>query len=649
MATAFPNLFSEIKIGGCMIKNRVVSPGHHTYLCDDVPGDRLIAYHEARAKGGAGLIISEIVAVHETAGFSANLLKAESREVIPHYERLITACQFHGARNFAQLFHPGREILSAKGGMMPVAYAPSAVPNERFHIMPKPMSNALIRDIVKGFGDTAAILAEAGFDGFEIVGSHGYLPAQFLNPRVNLRGDAWGGDFEQRLAFVREVVHAIRNKAPGKAIGLRISATEMDSEGLTNEEVVRITEALSSELDYLSVVAGTSASLGGSVHISPPMGLDHAYVAPFAAAVKAAANIPVIVTGRINQPQIAEQVIMNGEADLCGMNRAMICDPQMAVKALAGRADEIRACIGCNQACIGRAHKGLGISCIQHPESGRELEFAELPPIEKPKSILIVGGGPGGMKAAAIAAARGHKVTLMEADKQLGGQAKLALKLPGRAEFGGIIDNLEKEVTAAGVQVLKGQRATRETIETFGPDTVILATGSKAYVPPMEGLDQPSVITAWDLLESRANVGPSVVIADWRADWIGLGLAEQLASDGCSVTLCVNAALAGETLQLYTRNHYVGRLHKLGVKIRTHARLFGADGDTVYFQDTLSDEPIIMDNVDSLVLSMGHQADDTLENELSDLDLEVHIIGDAVVPRTAEEAVFEGLELGWKI
>ena len=515
--------------------------------------------------------------------------------------------------------------------------------------MPKPMSDALIRDIVKGFGDTASILAEAGFDGFEIVGSHGYLPAQFLNPRVNLRSDSWGGDFERRLMFVREVARAIRHKAPGKAIGLRISATEMDSEGLANEEVVQIAEALSSDLDYLSVVAGTSASLGGSVHISPPMGLDHAYVAPFAATVKAAAKIPVIVTGRINQPQIAEQVIANGEADLCGMNRAMICDPQMAVKALEGRTDDIRACIGCNQACIGRAHKGLGISCIQHPESGREIEFAKLPPVKKLKNILVVGGGPSGMKAAAIAAARGHKVTLMEADKQLGGQAKLALRLPGRAEFVGIIDNLEKEMITAGVEVQKGQRATKETVEAMRPDDVILATGAKAYVPHLEGMDQPSVFTAWELLEGRANVGSSVVIADWRADWIGLGLAEQLASDGCSVTLCVNAALAGETLQLYTRNHYVGRLHKLGVKIRTHARLFGADGDTVYFQDTLSDEPIIMENIDSLVLSMGHQADDSLESELSDLDLELHIIGDAVVPRTAEEAVFEGLELGWKI
>jgi NADPH-dependent 2,4-dienoyl-CoA reductase/sulfur reductase-like enzyme len=238
---------------------------------------------------------------------------------------------------------------------------------------------------------------------------------------------------------------------------------------------------------------------------------------------------------------------------------------------------------------------------------------------------------------------------LFEAEKQLGGQAKLAQRLRGRAEFGGIIENLEKEMVAAGVTIVTGQVVDRAFVENFSPDSLILATGAKPFVPPLEGLDQPSVFTAWELLEGRANVGSSVVIADWRADWIGLGLAEQLAIDGCSVTLCVNAALAGETLQLYTRNHYVGRLHKLGVKIKTHARLFGANGDTIYFQDTLSEEPIILENIDSLVLSMGHVPEDSLEHELSGLGLEVHTIGDAIVPRTAEEAVLEGLELGRKI
>ncbi len=616
MSPRFPNLFSEIALGGCVIPNRIVSTGHHTYLSDGVPDERLIAYHEARAKGGVGLIVSEIVAVHETAGFSRDLLKAASPDVVPAYRRLVEACHHHGTRLFAQLFHPGREILSAWSGMLPVAWAPSAVPNERFHIMPKPLTPVLIRDILAGYGRAAGILAEAGFDGVEIVASHGYLPAQFLNSRLNLRDDDYGGDAARRLRFLADAIAAVRRAAPGLALGLRISGSEMDGEGLSEQDVLAACQAIKDQTDYISVVAGTSASLGGSVHIVPPMGLSHGYVAPFAQAIRAATGKPVIVTGRINQPQIAEQIIAEGKADLCGMTRALICDPGMAGKARDGRLDDIRACIGCNQACIGRAHKGLSISCIQHPESGRELEFAHPPPVGRRKRILVAGGGPAGLKAAAVAAERGHEVTLFERDGNLGGQARLAQRLPGREEFGGIITNLEGEARRAGAQVVTKAALSAEVVRDKQPDAVIIATGARPYLPQLEGLENAHAVTAWGVLQDQANVGASVVIADWRADWIGLGLAERLATAGSAVSLFVNAAMAGEALQIYTRNHYLGRLHRLGVTIRTHARLFGSDGSSVFFQDTLTEEAIVLDEVDTLVLALGHQADDRLEASL---------------------------------
>ncbi len=647
--SSFPNLLSEIDIAGCEIKNRIFSSGHHTYLADVVPSDELIAYHEARARGGAGLIVSEITAVHETGGFSAQLLSASARDSIPAFRRMTETIHKHGTKLFGQLFHPGREISSSFNGMAPLAYAPSAVPNERFHIMPKTMSAALIRDIVSGFALNAQHLAEAGYDGLEIVGSHGYLPSQFLNPRLNLRDDEYGGDFERRLRFLCDVAKAVREAAGGLVLGLRISGNELDDTGLSQEEVANACSALGQEFDYFSVVAGTSATLGGSVHITPPMGLEHGYVAPFAANVKARCGKPVMVTGRINQPQIAEQIIADGSADLCGMTRAMICDPQMPVKTIASKLDDIRTCIGCNQACIGRAHKGLGLSCIQYPESGRETEFGKLTPALEVKSVLVVGGGPAGMKAAAVAAANGHNVTLLERENQLGGQARLAQLLPGREEFGGITDNLKREMEIAGVDVQTGETDALGTARLIKPDTILLATGALPYVPELEGLDAAHCVTAWQILRNEVNPGARVTIADWRNDWIGLGLAERLALAGSDVTLCLNGALAGESLQLYTRNHYVGRLHRLGVNIHTHMRLFGADEDTAYFQDTLTGEAKMIENNDTLVLALGHVSDEASHDAFGEICDQVTPIGDCVAARTAEEAVYEGMLAGREI
>lgn len=643
MSQSFPNLFSTIKLGNCEVKNRIVSTGHHTYLADREPNDDLIAYHAARAEGGAGLIISEIIAVHETAAFSGQLLTIDEATDLKAYSRLADVCHQHDCKLFAQLFHPGREILSSKSGFSPIAYAPSAVANERFHILPKPMPQWLIKEIIDGFGNCAHGLEKAGFDGVEIVGSHGYLPAQFLSPAVNQRNDEFGGDFERRLYFVQQCVKAIRQQAPSLTIGLRLSANDYEPGGLDENAVAAICAVLDSEVDYFSLVAGSSATLGASVHITAPMGLESAYVAPLSEAVRSRVTKPVIVTGRINQPQEAEQIISKGQGDLCGMTRAMISDADMPNKAQAGQFDAIRACIGCNQSCIGRAHKGVGISCLQNPVSGRELVFRGMKKAKVAKQIMVVGGGPAGMKAAVIAAQRGFKVQLLEQSGQIGGQALLAQRLPGREEFGGLITNLEYELKQSGVEVLCGVEVTPEMIQQQNADHVLLATGAQAYTPELEMLDDAMTVRFDELLLERASVGNRVIVADWRGDWTGLGLAEKLAKEGCQVSLYTNAAMAGETLQIYTRNHYVGRLYKLGVDMVMHARLFGADDGSVYFQNTVSDEPMIVDDVDTLVLSMGVRPLDKLAQSLDAAGINYSAIGDCVVPRTAEEAIYEAL------
>ncbi len=645
MSAQIERLLSPIEIGSTTVKNRIVSTGHHTYLADKRPGEELIEYHRARARGGAGLIITEIVAVHESAGFSRQLLSFEDIDAVEDYRRLADACHAEDCRIFAQLFHPGREILSSWSGHAPLAWAPSAVPNERFHIMPKPMPVALIEDIVTGFGRSAAGLAEAGFDGVEIVGSHGYLPAQFLSPATNRRDDAYGGDFERRLKFLRDCIAAIRRDAPGLTLGLRLSASDGEPDGLDAAAMADICVAIENELDYFSFVVGSSATLGASVHITPAMGFDSAYTAAQIAPVKNRLQKPVIVTGRINQPQIAEQLLASDQADLCGMTRALICDPEMPNKAAAGAFEDIRACIGCNQACIGRAHKGLPISCIQYPESGREVELGAARPADSSKKVIVVGAGPAGLKAAAVAAARGHSVRVFERGERPGGQVLLAQCLPGREEFGGLIDNLLREAQNAGVEVNCGHELDAAAVRDLDADAVILATGAGVYRPALD-LDTDRTATYEDILLGSKKAGKSVVVADWRADWIGIGLAERLAREGCRVRLAINGVTAGESLQIYTRNHYVARLYRLGVEIMPHLRLFGSDADTVYLQNTLTDEAVIVEDVDTLVLSLGQQAYNPLETPLRTAGVQLSVIGDCLLPRTAEEAVYEGMLAG---
>jgi len=648
----FPSLFQPIDIGRVTVKNRIVSTGHDTTLpTDGRVNDALIAYHSARAQGGAGLIIVQVTGVHESARYTTHILMGVDDGCIDGYRHLAQSVHAFDSRLFVQLFHPGREMTESLDGSAPVAYAPSVSPSDRYHVIPCEMSVEMIHQIVSGFGTAAGRIQQAGVDGVEVVASHGYLPSQFLSPGINRRTDEYGGSFENRTRFLKEIIAEIRNSVgPGFVIGLRISGDEQDHEGLTEDMSLKVILHLQDQIDYVSVVAGTSATLGGSIHIVPPMYFEKGYVAPFASAVKREVSIPVIVTGRINQPHEAEVIISSGQADLCGMTRALICDPMLPGKARKGDVDDIRACIGCNQACIGHFHKGYPISCIQYPEAGRELIYGKLVPTEKPKQVMVVGAGPGGMKAAAVAAARGHSVKLFEAGSRLGGQVLLAQLLPGRSEFGGMITNLSRELEISGVEVVLNSRVDDQVICSEKPDTIIVATGSKPRWPTgFEHDGEGQVVDAWQVLKNTVATGASVVIADWRCDWIGIGLAEILTKRGCNVRLAVNGLHAGEMLQSYVRDSAVGRLHKLGVEITNYARLFGRDADTVYFQHTASGESILFKDVDTLVLSQGNEPETTFFDELVNYAGEVLAVGDCVMVRTTEEAVLEGLEVAWRL
>ncbi|MBV6754852.1 oxidoreductase [Rhodococcus opacus] len=658
MSTAidFPSLFSPLDLGSVKLKNRIFSSGHDTVMVHDGEvTDQLVAYHRARAEGGAGLIVMQVAGIHETARYTSHVLMITDDSCIPGYRRLAEVVHEHDCKLISQIFHPGREIMESQDGALPVALAPSAVPNERFHVMPRALSIGLIEEIVAGYASGAVRLKKAGLDGVEITASHGYLPAQFLNPNLNLRDDRYGGSLDNRMRMLRDTVAAVREAVgPDFVVGVRVSADERTFDGTDAGEILEMCRTLDEDghVDYINVTEGTSASQSGSTHIVAPMTYEAAYTAPSAARIKKEVSVPVLVAGRINQPHEAETVLSTGQADACAMTRALICDPDLPVKAETRRVDEIRACIACNQACIGHFHMGYPISCIQRPETGRELQFGKLTPATTSKKVMIVGGGPAGMKAAAVAAQRGHDVTLYEAEGRVGGQVLLAERLPHRAEFGGAVTNLLAEIQRSGVVVKTRVRVDTDLVEQEAPDVIVVATGATPYRPALELDDALPVFDAWDVVKTGAADLPKgrIVIADWRCDWTGLGVAEMIArSGGRKVTLCVNGNAAGETLQQYTRNAMLGAAFEANVEIVTNVRLYGADDDTVYLQNTLTSQPVLVDDVAGLVLALGHRQEDGLFHALEQTGAVVHAIGDCMSPRTVEEATLEGLRVASRI
>ena len=645
----FPALFSPLTLGPITIQNRIVSSAHDTVMTENGEvTDQLVAYHAARAEGGVGLIVVQAAGIHETARYTSHVLMASDDACIPGYTRIAMAVHPFGTKLFGQLFHPGREVMDRlPDGSAQSPVAPSSVPQERFHVMPRALTLTEVEEIIDGYGSAAIRLQTAGLDGVEIVASHGYLPAQFLNPQVNLRDDRYGGSDENRIRFLKDVAQTVHDRVGGKiAVGLRISIGERDPAGVAEDTAVQACAQLASAglLDYVSVTVGTSATLAGSDHIVPDMSWSNGYAVPKAREVKqVVCDVPVMVAGRINQPQEAERFISSGDVDACIMTRALISDPELPRLAKAGKVDDIRACIGCNQACIGHFHAGFPISCIQRPESGRELRYGKPKAAKTKKRVLVIGAGPAGMKAAAIAATRGHHVRLCEMSNRLGGQVLLAERLPGRAEFGGAATNLAREVERAGVELLLGHEMDADAVRAENADAIIVSTGATPYRPELETQGTPVVKDAWQIIRGEAMPAGHVIVADWRGDWIGIGVARLLAAAHHKVTLAVDGYNAGEFLQQYVRDQALAELHKDKISVLPLMRPRGVDSDSVYLQHTLTDEIIALEEISGLVLACGQTPNTSLLDALLNAGIDATPIGDCVTPRTVEEATLEAL------
>ena len=640
----YPRLFSPIRIGPVTLANRLVFTSTSSALSHEGrPTQRSLDFYSARARGGVGLVVSEALNVHPTSSLGSHYPDLWSDEAIPAFARLVAAVQAEGPRMFAQLNHAGRQW---HGGytFLPVM-APSALPAAPIiYEVPHVMDADEIAGIVGAFGAAARRARAAGFDGVEIHGAHGFLFMQFLSPFSNQRPDRYGGSLENRMRFGLEVVEAVR-AAAGRdlAVGLRLSADEIVPGGLTAGEMQEIARrfAATGRLDYFSISIGGFATIDA---FHPTMGTPAAPLAPHAARIRAAANLPVLCVGKISDAATAERLLAGGQADLVGMSRPLICDPDLPRKAHEGREAETRGCIYCNY-CHSQIFINRPVRCTYNAEAGREADLPIVPAAQR-KRVLVVGGGPAGMEAARVAALRGHGVTLVERGPRLGGQTLIAARAPHKAEFLNIARYYEHQLRLLGVDVRLGTEATAEGILAEAPDAVVVATGSVPHIPALKGVDGPRVATCWQVLLGQVVPGRRAVVIDGQHHLEAPSVAEFLAERGTQVELISPHFFVGPEIEINTLLGLYRSLTALGVTLTPMTEPVEiADGTLIVRNVFTKQEREILD-VDTIVLAMGGAADDRLYAELKGRIADLHRAGDCVAPRLIPSAVLEGSRVG---
>jgi 2,4-dienoyl-CoA reductase-like NADH-dependent reductase (Old Yellow Enzyme family)/thioredoxin reductase len=637
-------LLSPLDLGPVRLASRIVSTSHQTSLVHDhLPTEDLAAYHAERARGGVALIVMEATAVHPTGLLTAHTLGGYLPDIVAGYRRVAEAVQPHGTRLFAQFLHSGREMITA--GARPPTVSASAVPSQRFGSEPRALSRAEIRELVEGFGAAARFARDGGLDGVEVCAGFGYLPTQFLSSHVNRRRDAYGGAFENRVRFLRELLEAMRaGVGESRAVGARLSLDELSHEGTDPDDVLAAVRTLCADglLDYVSVTLGGSPQYLASTYIVPPPPVERAVIGPAARRVKEVAAVPVIATSRIVDPAEGDALIRRGDCDAVGMTRALIADPDMPRKARAG--GRITRCIGCNQGCIGHYHAGLPIACTVNPWAGYERVLRRPASADAARTVVVVGAGPAGCAAAAAAAAEGHRVVLFERRPAIGGQMRLAAVNPGHAEVA-LLLAADLEAWLGGVEVRLEVAADADAVVAERPDAVVVATGAAEHRPDLHG-EGVTTITAWEALEDLDRAGGRVVVHDWGNGWTGVDAAEALAAAGRSVRLVIASAAFGEGIHQYQRNLYLQRLDDAGVELVHHLRPVALCPGAVAFEHVFSGREMVLTDVDTLVVSAGRVPVDDLFLALEERGVDAVRVGDALGPRGLEEAIREGTLAG---
>ncbi|MCI7180420.1 MAG: FAD-dependent oxidoreductase [Schaedlerella sp.] len=642
--TRYIHLFEPIKVGNTVIKNRVFMPPISTNLADHgYVTDELIRHYAARAKGGVGLIVSEVVTVEPTYIYLPGDMSIYDDSFIEGWKKLFTEVHKYGAKLLPQLFHPAYMAFPVPG--TPQLIAPSNVGPYYAKSAPRAVTKEELKVIIRQFGEAAYRVKQAGGDGVEIHAAHAHgLLGGFLTPLYNKRCDEYGGDINGRLRLTLEVIEEVRRKCGGDfIIDVRISGDEYSDGGLNINDATYIAKQLEKAgADMLHVSGGTTIKRGSSI---PAPGTKQGSHAALAKAIKQQVSIPVATVGRITEPWIADELIANGIADACMIGRANLCEPEFANKAYEGKEIEIRPCIGCLR-CLNGIMFGKRVSCTINPSFELENEDT-LTVTDFPKQILVIGGGVAGMEAAYVARKRGHHVVLCEAKEELGGQLHLACVPVGKQDLTKVVQYMSHRLETAGVEVRLNTPVTKELLEQeFKDYEIITAAGAKAnIIPAFTNFRQ--WMTADDILAGKQFPGRKIVIIGGGS--VGCELADYLApllndrfirNRDITVLEMEQEIMMSETGP--GRSLLVQRMIQKGISIQCRAKVISTTEDSITYEQ--NGQEYTISDADTLVFANGYHIDSSMEDMLKEVNVNYHLIGDGHKVGTIKDAVSEGYQ-----